>query len=76
MRRGRKLFGQLIREGIRRGEFRKCDVRYATRLLMSPVVFAAIWERSLKPFDAEPYAARRLLEFHLDVFLRGMAAPQ
>jgi len=76
VRRGRKLFGLLIREGIRRGEFRDCDVRYATRLLISPVVFAAIWERSLKPFDPEPYAARRMLELHLDVFLRGLAAPQ
>ena len=74
VRRGRKLFAALIREGIRRGEFRDCDVRYATRLLVSPLVFAAIWERSLKPFDREPYNARRMLDLHLDVFLRGIAA--
>jgi AcrR family transcriptional regulator len=73
VRRGRKLFSQLIRDGVRRGEFRKCDARYATRLLMSPMVFAAIWERSLKAYDKEPYSARRLIEIHLDVFLRGMA---
>jgi len=74
VRRGRKLFASLIREGIRAGEFRDCDVRYATRLLISPVVFAAIWEKSLKSFDAEPYNARRMLDLHLDLFLRGLAA--
>ena len=73
VRRGRQLFARLIRQGVRSGEFRACDVRYATRVLMSPVVFAAIWERSLKPFDSEPYSARRMLDLHLDIFLRGIA---
>lgn len=72
--RARRLFAAILEKGIRQGEFREMELSVAVRVLMAPLVFAAIWERSLAPFDKECCDVREYLEFHLDTFLRGIAA--
>lgn len=71
IQRTRRLVANLISLGIKRGEFRQCDSEYAARAFLSPMVFAAIWEHSLAPFD-ERYDINEYLNTHLDIFLRGI----
>jgi len=68
----RRIFAHILERGIARGEFRSCDVNYTTRVLMAPMVFAAIWQHSLCPYDEEPYDVHRYIETHLDIFLNGL----
>lgn len=75
VQRARRLFAQVLRRGMRTGEFRRCSVEYAVRVLLAPLVFAAIWEESLAKFD-KPYHVKRYLEMHLDTFLNGLNAPR
>ena len=72
VRRGRKLFATVIERGIGRGEFKPCDVNHAARVLIAPLVFAAIWECSLRPYDRDPYNVRRYLDVHIETFLNGL----
>jgi AcrR family transcriptional regulator len=72
VRRGRKLFAAVIKRGVGRGEFKPCDVNHAARVLIAPLVFAAIWERSLRPYDRDSYDVRRYLDLHIDTFLNGL----
>ncbi len=73
VRRARKLFAHVLKRGIARGEFRTCDVNHAVRVLLAPMVFAAIWERSLGPYDSELYDVRKYLDTHVEIFLRGIS---
>jgi AcrR family transcriptional regulator len=71
IQRTRQFVSNLIKLGIERGEFRECDSEYAARLFLSPMVFSAIWQHSLAPFDNE-YDINKYLNFHLDIFLHGI----
>jgi len=51
--RARAIFVEIIEEGITNGEFRKLDANYVARLVLAPLVFAVIWEKSLSPYDKE-----------------------
>jgi AcrR family transcriptional regulator len=74
--RGRRLFARVLARGIASGEFAPLDVNYGARLLVAPLVFAAIWECSLKRYDTEPYEARRFIGIHVDTFIAAhRAAP-
>lgn len=74
VRRARRLFAGVLRRGMERGEFRACNATYAARVLLAPLVFAAIYDRSLRPFDRDAYRPDAFVNEHLDIFLRGMAA--
>ena len=74
IRRGRRIFVRILQQGIDRGEFRECDVNHAARVLIAPLVFAAIWQHSLYPFDKDPYDVHVFLDMHLDTFLNGLLA--
>lgn len=71
IQRTRQFVANLIKLGIERGEFRQCDSDYAARNFLSPMVFSAIWQHSLAPFDNE-YDIKEYLNFHLENFLRGI----
>lgn len=73
IRRGRRLVTGLIQRGIDAGEFR-ADIspEYAARLLISPLVFAAVWKQSLAPYD-DDYDVKTYLSLETDVFLRGIS---
>lgn len=70
--RGRNLVTGLIRRGVETGEFRsEIEPEYAARLLISPLVFAAVWKQSLAPYD-ENYDIKTYLSLETDIFLRGI----
>lgn len=71
----RRVIAQLISRGIAAGEFKACDPAYAARLLLAPMVFAAIYQHSLLAYDSEPFEVSAYLDNHLDIFLHGLVAP-
>lgn len=71
----RGVIAKLISRGIATGEFKPCDPAYAARLLLAPMVFAAIYQHSLLPYDSEPFEVPAYLDNHLDIFLHGLVAP-
>ena len=68
----RRVIAELIKRGITTGEFKPCDPAYAARLLLAPMVFAAIYQHSLLPYDNEPFEVPAYLDNHLDIFLHGL----
>lgn len=73
IKRGRKLVAEMIRRGIESGEFRDVEPEYAARILISPIVFAAIWEESLASYDNE-YDVKQYLAMETEIFLRGISS--
>ena len=71
----RRVIAQLISRGIAAGEFKACDPAYAARLLLAPMVFAAIYQHSLLAYDNEPFEVSVYLDNHLNIFLHGLVVP-
>ena len=71
----RRVIARLISRGIAEGEFKACDPAYAARLLLAPMVFAAIYQHSLLAYDSEPFEVSAYLDNHLNIFLHGLVAP-
>jgi len=71
---GLALMSGLIARGIAQGEFRDVPVGHAVRLCIAPVLLGAMWRATFAQFDAEPYDYKGLIETHLDVLFRGLAA--
>lgn len=74
VQRARRMFMRVIKLGISQGEFRKIDPYYVTRVLVAPMVFAAIWKRSLQAYDDDPYDEDKYFQTHLDTLLNGLMA--
>lgn len=72
--RGLGVFEAIIRRGIERDEFRETDTKHAARLMMVPITFTAIWRNSFGRLDSETYNYEEMLEIHLNLMLRGLAA--
>lgn len=73
VKRTRDLFASVIRRGIECGEFKQCDINVTVRLLVAPVVFALIWEKSLAIYDHDDFDREIYLQTHLDMFLAGIS---
>ena len=71
---GLGMLEAIIRRGIERGEFRPVDPKYAARLVMIPVSFTGIWRSTFGRLEGETLDYEALLEAHLDLVLRGLAA--
>jgi len=71
--RGLGLFGNLLKAGIARGEFREIPVPHAVRMCLAPLLLAAIWRTTFARFDAAPYDYEGLIEAHIATLLRGLA---
>ena len=72
IQRVRHLVIKIIKAGIDKKEFRKCDPEYVARVLISPMVFTAIWENSLVTYDSEEYDVRKFVDTHLEIFIKGI----
>ncbi len=72
IQRGRKMMARVIEKGIERGEFIKCDADYVSRVLLAPMVFTAIWERSLASLDNETYDVEKFFKIQLEIMLHGL----
>ena len=60
-----RLFGEVIGEGVARGEFRPVDVEYFVHVVAAPLVMLTLWDRSFGPcrpggLDEERYLAAAL----------------
>ena len=73
IKRGRKLVAVMIKRGVESGEFRDVEPQYAARILISPIVFAAIWKESLASYD-DKYDVKRYLAMETEIFLRGISS--
>ena len=71
IQRTRGFVANLISRGTKSGEFIECDADYTARSFLTPMVFSAIWQHSLAPFD-ENYDIDKYLNVHMDIFFRGI----
>ena len=72
--RGLGLLTSIITRGIKRGEFRDVVPEHAARLCIAPILVAVFWRTTFARFDTVPYDLDGLIETHIDVLLRGLAA--
>lgn len=72
--RGLAMVAGLLEEGMRRGEFRRVEAEPAARLFVGPVMLAALWRSTFGAIEDAPPPPGAMLELHLDLFLRGIAA--
>lgn len=67
------LIAGLHRRGVAAGEFRPQDSEAVARLVVAPILLAAIWQAVFAPQEAEPFDPQRVLAAHADTLLRGLA---
>jgi AcrR family transcriptional regulator len=72
--RGLGLIAAMHRRGVERGEFRPQDSDAVARLVVAPVLLAAIWGAVFAPHDERPFDPTPILDAHADTLLRGLAA--
>jgi AcrR family transcriptional regulator len=72
--RGLGLWEAILRRGIVRGEFREVPTAHVARLCVAPLLFSAIWRTTFAELDADPYDINGLIETHIDMLLKGLAA--
>lgn len=72
--RGLALIARMHRRGVEAGEFRPQDSETVARLVVAPVIFAAIWQTVFAPCDEAPFDPGPLLRAHAENLLRGLAA--
>jgi AcrR family transcriptional regulator len=74
--RGLQLLLSLIERGIAQGEFRPLPAQHVARLCVAPVLLSAIWRVTFAHLDDVPYDYKGLVDTHLDVLFRGLAAEE
>jgi AcrR family transcriptional regulator len=72
--RGLQLMISLVERGIANGEFRNLPAEHVARLCMAPVLFCALWRVTFSHLDPKPYDYKALIETHLSILFRGLAA--
>lgn len=73
---GLGLLAHVVERGIAHGEFRDVPNQHVTRICIAPLLVAAIWRTTFAQFDSEPYDYEGLIETHIDILLRGLAAQE
>lgn len=71
---GREAIAAILRRGVERGEFRPVDPYRTGQLLFAPLMMIALWRNSLSlctPMQVDPLP---LLEAHIEMLRRGLAA--
>ncbi len=74
VKRGTALVQRILQRGVDKGEFRDIDVTHTARAVLAPMIFAAIYENSLRPYDDSPYKAEEFFNAHLRMILDGLKA--
>jgi AcrR family transcriptional regulator len=72
--RGLGLLTSVIARGTARGEFRAVNAADVARMCIGPLLVALFWRTTFGKFDTVPYDLDGLIETHIDVLLRGLAA--
>ncbi|HUN42026.1 MAG TPA: TetR/AcrR family transcriptional regulator [Acetobacteraceae bacterium] len=71
---GMALIRGVLARGIERGEFRPIDLDGALPLFSAPLLLLALWKNSLGRHTDIQLDPRKVVDTHLDVLLRGLAA--
>jgi len=74
VQRGRQTFARVLRRGIEEGAFRRLDVDLAVRMILAPVLMAAIWKHSFHACEKEAFPVEEYLASSVDIFLSGVVA--
>jgi AcrR family transcriptional regulator len=74
VRPGRETLAAVLRRGIERGEFRPVDPELTAHLLAAPMLVLSLWRNSLEPCSDERIDPPALLEAHVRMLQRGLAA--
>ena len=67
----RDLLSNVIKEGIDCGEFNDYDPQTTSRLIIAPLVQAAIWMHSLKKYD-DDLGSQNYLQLHIEFMLNNI----
>lgn len=70
--RGLRLMGAVLELGVARGEFRPMNPAHATRLMIAPVLFLALWRQSLGRFDEPALDGEAFLADALSLLTTGL----
>ena len=74
VQRGRQTFARVLRRGIEAGAFRPVNVDLAVRMILAPVLMAAIWKHSFHACEKEAFPVDQYLSTSIDIFLGGICA--
>lgn len=72
--RAMRMMAGVIARGVERGEFRTLDVPSVVPLFGAPFLMLALVKQSLARHAEIPFDPTKVIEAHLDVLLRGLAA--
>jgi len=70
--RGQALLRKVIQKGADKGEFRKVDVEQAARVVVSPLLFAAVWRHTFEPVVSAPIELDEYFNTSLEIMLAGL----
>jgi hypothetical protein len=70
--RGQALLRKVIQKGVERGEFRKLDVEQAARVVVAPLLFAAVWRHTFEAVASSPIELDEYYTTSLEILLAGL----
>jgi AcrR family transcriptional regulator len=70
--RGQALLRKVIRKGVDSGEFRKVDVEQAARVVVAPLLFAAVWRHTFEPVASSPIELEEYFTTSLEIMIAGL----
>jgi AcrR family transcriptional regulator len=71
VQRARQLYIKVFELGVKNGEFTDCDDEIVARLIMAPLIQAAVWKHSLGQFDHD-YDMQAYLDLHIEFIIKGL----
>ena len=71
--RGQGLLRKVIQMGVDSGEFRKVDVEQTARVVVAPLLFAAVWRHTFEPVASTPIELDEYFTTSLEVMITGLA---
>lgn len=74
IRRAFRLLVRILKRGVAAGEFAPMNYAATARLAVAPIVFLALWRHSMAPHDTSAPPPLSVVQRHVDLFLRGLAA--
>jgi len=72
--RGVGIITGVIRRGVASGEFRPVEPLAVLPVLGGPLMMLVLWKHALAPYTNFAFDPRLVIETHLDILLRGLAA--
>lgn len=75
VKRARKLFTDVVSRGVVSGEFNTVETQAVARLIIAPLVYATIWQHSLKPFD-DDFLSDEYIDLHIKFILKSLIKDQ